>query len=157
MRGSSLYVTGYLSIIDDLLLVRIMQINFIESYSPSHKRLNYAWEKKQVDNSSHVDNISHQSLSATEIAKSLLVKPRKRKSQSSILSRPLKVPKLASLALAQSETDEYPPPSLQLNADSNSQSDAQPNIPNDNISDVNEEVEVQETKQRKGRRKRNLK
>src|SRR3954468_10468237 len=30
-RGSSLYITGSLSLIDDLLLVRLTQINFIEN------------------------------------------------------------------------------------------------------------------------------
>src|SRR5436190_4291019 len=34
-RGSSLYVTGSLSLIDDLLLVKLTQINFIESTRPS--------------------------------------------------------------------------------------------------------------------------
>src|SRR4051812_35261093 len=52
-RGSSLYITGYLSLIEDLLLVRLTQINFNESNysSSSYKSSNYAWEKKQADNS----------------------------------------------------------------------------------------------------------
>lgn len=36
-RDFSLYITGHLSIIEDLLLVRITQINFIETHSSSHK------------------------------------------------------------------------------------------------------------------------
>ncbi|PKY46714.1 hypothetical protein RhiirA4_461656 [Rhizophagus irregularis] len=43
LRGSSLYITGYLSIIEDLL-IRITQINFIESThsTSSHKSSGYA-------------------------------------------------------------------------------------------------------------------
>ncbi|CAI2199598.1 13384_t:CDS:1, partial [Funneliformis geosporum] len=46
-RGTLLYVSGYLSIIEDLFLIRMTQINFIESpYSITHKPSNYAWEKR---------------------------------------------------------------------------------------------------------------
>ncbi|CAG8768882.1 14468_t:CDS:2, partial [Funneliformis caledonium] len=49
-RGSSLFITGYLSFIEDLLLVKITQINFIESSSSlSYKPSNYAWEKKHTN------------------------------------------------------------------------------------------------------------
>ncbi|CAI2198558.1 7839_t:CDS:2 [Funneliformis geosporum] len=51
-RGTLLYVSGYLLIIEDLFLIRMTQINFIESpYSTIHKPSNYAWEKRQDDSS----------------------------------------------------------------------------------------------------------
>ena len=47
-RGTLLYVSGYLSIIEDLFLIRLTQINFIESaHSTTHKPSNYAWEKNK--------------------------------------------------------------------------------------------------------------
>ncbi|CAI2163946.1 877_t:CDS:2 [Funneliformis geosporum] len=46
-RSTLLYVSDYLSIIEDLFLIRMIQINFIESlYSTTHKSSNYAWEKR---------------------------------------------------------------------------------------------------------------
>ncbi|CAI2197355.1 17219_t:CDS:1, partial [Funneliformis geosporum] len=47
-RESSLYITGSLSLIDDLLLVRLTQINFIENTRSSlNKTSSYAWEKRE--------------------------------------------------------------------------------------------------------------
>src|SRR5437763_9502061 len=87
-RGSSLYVTGYLSLIGDLLLVRLTQINFIETARTSpYKSSTYAWEKRQVDDSS-----VQSSSSASVVATSLLEKPnKKRVSQTTAtFSAPLK-------------------------------------------------------------------
>ncbi|CAI2193042.1 7584_t:CDS:2 [Funneliformis geosporum] len=96
-RGSSLYITGSLSLIDDLLLVRLTQINFIENTRSSpNKTSSYAWEKREEKES------TTQSISlATEIVKSLSAKFNKRKikNQAITLSRSQKIPKLSSLAL----------------------------------------------------------
>ncbi|CAI2194748.1 12999_t:CDS:2, partial [Funneliformis geosporum] len=48
LHESSLYITGSLSLIDDLLLVRLTQINFIENTRSSlNKTSSYAWEKRE--------------------------------------------------------------------------------------------------------------
>jgi hypothetical protein len=79
-RGSSLYITGYLSLIGELLLIRLTQINFIENtHLPSHKSSNFAWEKKQADNSSTQSIPAQSTSSAFDIAKSLLEKPNKKR------------------------------------------------------------------------------
>ena len=98
-RGSSLYITGYLSLIEDLLLVRVTQINFIESNYSTNKSSNYAWEKKQAGNS------LAQSTSAHDIAKSLLEKPNKKRTrhQTTTPSHSLKIPKLSSLSLSHTD------------------------------------------------------
>ncbi|CAI2182501.1 8158_t:CDS:2 [Funneliformis geosporum] len=50
LRSSSLYITGHLSFIENFLLIKITQINFIESFSSlSYKPSNYAWKKKQIN------------------------------------------------------------------------------------------------------------
>src|SRR5204862_7258456 len=73
-RGSSLYVTGSLSLIDDLLLVKLTQINFIESTRPSpYKTSSYAWKKRE-ENEPTIQSTP----SATEIAKTLSTKSNKR-------------------------------------------------------------------------------
>src|SRR5436189_2658382 len=47
-RGSSLYITGSLFLIGDLLLIRLTQINFIESTRSSpYKTSSHAWEKRE--------------------------------------------------------------------------------------------------------------
>lgn len=106
-RGSSLYVTGYLSLIGELLLIRLTQINFIENtHSSSYKSSNFAWEKKQADNSSTQSTSTQSTPSAFDIAKSLLEKPnKKRVRQATTPSHSLKIPKLSSLASPQSNTN----------------------------------------------------
>lgn len=105
-RGSSLYVTGYLSLIGELLLIRLTQINFIENtYSSSYKSSNFAWEKKQADNSTP-STLAQSTPSAFDIAKSLLEKPnKKRVKQATTPLNSLKVPKLSSLASPQSSAN----------------------------------------------------
>jgi hypothetical protein len=49
LHGTFLYITGHLSIIENLFLIRIMQVNFIESAHSTYKPLNYALEKRNVD------------------------------------------------------------------------------------------------------------
>ncbi|CAB4426665.1 unnamed protein product [Rhizophagus irregularis] len=73
-----LYITGYLSIIENLL-IRITQINFIESMhsTSSHKSSGYAWEKKQTE-----DSFTQQS--SDEVAKSLSMKTKKKRKMSNI-------------------------------------------------------------------------
>lgn len=150
-RGSSLYITGYLSHIDDLLLVRLTQINFIESsHTSSHKATSYAWEKRQVN----VDDSSATS-SASAIAKSLVEKPNKNKKrgrqQTTTFSHSLKIPKLASLALPQS-TD--------INEDQDEEASlllSQSNVDNDSQNEIHpdeDEQEIEIPKPRRGRRKK---
>jgi hypothetical protein len=109
-RGTLLYVSGYLSIIEDLLLIRMTQINFIESpYSTTHKPSNYAWEKRQDDSSTQSST-----LSAAEIAKSLSTKSNKKgKHQAPNLLQTQKIPKLASLTLAKIKTEDNPQNEIQ--------------------------------------------
>ncbi|CAG8476210.1 13520_t:CDS:2, partial [Funneliformis caledonium] len=104
LRGSSLYITGYLSIIEKLLLVRLTQINFIENTRPlPHKSSSYAWEKNQTN-----ESFTNSTPSATDIAKSLLEKTNKKRvrNQASTSSNTLKIPKLSSLALSQPKEDQ---------------------------------------------------
>ena len=103
-RGSLLYITGYLSLIGELFLVKLTQINFIENNrSSSYKTSNYAWEKKQVDNSPTQSTSAQSIPSALDIAKSLLEKPNKKRTrQTTTPSHSLRIPKLSSLALPQS-------------------------------------------------------
>jgi len=62
-RGSSLYITGSLFLIDNLFLVRLTQINFIENTRPSpYKTSNYAWEKREEN-----EPTTQSTPSATEI------------------------------------------------------------------------------------------
>ena len=104
-RGSSLYITGHLSLIEDLLLVKLTQVNFLESSSSlSYKSSNYAWEKKQTN---------EQPLSSvTNIAKSILsnvTKPKQKgKRKASTLTGINKIPKLASLSLSPPSSDINP-------------------------------------------------
>jgi hypothetical protein len=94
LRGTLLYVTGYLSIIDDLLLIRLTQINFIESASITHKPSNYAWEKQS-------DSSTQSTSSAAEIAKSISAKSNKKeKRQAPNLLQKQYIPKLDSLTLS---------------------------------------------------------
>src|SRR3954463_8151164 len=48
-QGSTLYITSHLSIIEDLYLIRLTQVNYIsQNYSPSHSGRSgtgYAWDK----------------------------------------------------------------------------------------------------------------
>ena len=144
-RGLSLYVTGSLSLIGDLLLVRLTQINFIENTRSSpYKTSNYAWEKKQDNDSS-----TQSTPSASEIAKSLSSKSNKRKvkTQATALSRSLKIPKLASLALPQSNTNDDPQEESSLsisnlNVDYDPQNEIQPDI-SDNRNEQNDEIRPQ--------------
>jgi ABC-type enterochelin transport system, permease component len=144
-RGLSLYVTGSLSLIGDLLLVRLTQINFIENIrSTPYKTSNYAWEKKQDNDSS-----TQSTPSASEIAKSLSSKPNKRKvkTQATALSRSLKIPKLASLALPQSNTNDDPQEESSLsisnlNVDDDPQNEIQPDI-SDNRNEQDDEIRPQ--------------
>jgi hypothetical protein len=134
-RGSSLYITGYLSLIEDLLLVRVTQINFIESnYSTSNKSSkNYAWEKKQAGNSLAQSTSAESIPSASDIAKSFLEKPNKKRTkyQTTTLPHSLKIPKLSSLALSQSNA-------VDNNQDETSQNEIQPENPNPNPNSNNE-------------------
>jgi hypothetical protein len=151
-HGSSLYITGYLSLIEELLLIRLTQINFIENtYSPSHKSSNFAWEKKQADNSStqstSIQSTSVQSTpSAFDIAKSLLEKPnKKRVRQATTPLHSLKIPKLSSLELPQSSTD---------NEDETlHQDEVQPETPNNKNEQEKEKQVVQTPKRPKRGRK----
>ena len=152
-RGSSLYITGYLSIIEDLFLVRITQINFFEStHSSSHKSSSYAWEKKETDDSS-IQQSSTSSI--TEIAKSLSAKSKKRgKHKESVLSRPQKIPKLSSLSLPRSTNEDeilQNEPFSQLNKNSDDLHDE--SLINDNTGDM-QENEMHQPKQRRGRNKK---
>jgi hypothetical protein len=150
-RGSSLYIMGNLSIIEDLLLIRITQINFIESYqSASYKSSTYAWEKKQVDSSS-IQTPS--TPSATDIARSLLVKSKKRgRNKEPALIHTQKIPKLASLSLP--STDENPVDEAssslfqQSSINNDTQNETQSNIP-DHVDE-----QVQGRKSRSGRGKK---
>ena len=150
-RGTSLYVTGYLSIIGELLLVKITQINFIESTSSTtYKLSNHAWEKKQVNNP------SSSTPSPADIAKSLSEKTKKRgKQKASPLSRPLKIPKLSNLSLSQQNVDDSsqnePSSSFQLNAN-----DDQNEFQTDNLEDEAEQEDeiIPKPKQGRGRRGR---
>lgn len=72
-RGSSLYVTGYLSLIGDLLLVRLTQINFIETTRTSPYKSSYAWEKRQLEDSS-VQSAPSASVIAKSLQKNLIKK-----------------------------------------------------------------------------------
>jgi hypothetical protein len=153
-RGSSLYITGYLSLIGDLLLVRVTQINFIEStYSSPNKSSNYAWEKKQAGNSLAQSTSAQSTLvqstpSASDIAKSFLEKPNKKRTryQTTTPSRSLKIPKLSSLALSQSNADDN-------NQDETFQNEIQPENPN-NENEQEDEMQVAQTSKPKRRTRR---
>jgi len=151
-RGSSLYVTGYLSLIGDLLLVRLTQINFIETARTSpYKSSTYAWEKRQVDDSS-----VQSSSSASVVAKSLLEKPNKKRVRqtTATFSAPLKIPKLSSLALSQSTTvDEHQDDDIQSNVDNDSQDGIEPEISHNE--DEQEQAQIPKAKRgRRGRKKK---
>jgi hypothetical protein len=115
VRGSPLFITGHLSIIDDLLIVKITQINFIDSSRSSpHKSSSYAWEKKKdKDDVSSIQSSS----SVIEIAKSFSTKSKKKRNyESPITSRNQKIPKLASLSLSQSTQNNAAQDQNQLNS-----------------------------------------
>lgn len=134
--GSSLYITGYLSIIEDLFLIRITQVNFIESThsTSSHKS---SWEKKQTE-----DSFTQQS--SAEIAKSLSMKTKKRgKRQTSVLSHPQKIPKLSFLSLPDEDDDSQ-------NVISNQQEEE---ILADNTVEIQAD-EKQEQKKKRGRKRK---
>ena len=79
------------------------QINFIEAVHPTtHKPSNYAWEKRQIDDSSTQSS----TLSTVEIAKSLSTKSKKEKHQAPNLLQTQKIPNLASLTLSKINTDD---------------------------------------------------
>lgn len=152
-RGSSLYVTGNLSIIEDLLLIRITQINFIESYqSASYKSSTYAWEKKQVDNNSTQTSSTP---SAADIAKSLLVKSKKRgRHKEPTLIHTQKIPKLASLSLPNADENPADETSSSISQQSNINNDTQNEI-QPNISDhIDEQVQGSKTRKGRGRGKK---
>lgn len=143
-RGTLLYICGYLSIIDDLLLIRMTQINFIESpYSTTHKPSNYAWEKRLDDSSTQSST-----LSAAEIAKSLSTKSNKKgKHQAPNLPQTQKIPKLASLTLSKIKTEDNP------------QNEIEPigvNEVMDEQEQEDEEVQESEVQQKKKKRKYNI-
>lgn len=150
-RGTSLYVTGHLSIIEDLLLVKITQINFVESITPStsYKHSNYSWEKKQVNNS------SSSTLSATDIAKSLSEKNKKGKQKSSPLSRPQKIPKLSNLSLIQPNMDNISQDETSSPFQLNVNNDNQSEIQHDNFDNANEQDDeiIQKPRKKRGRKK----
>lgn len=154
-RGTSLYITGNLSIIGDLLLVKITQINFIESTSSSasYKVSNYPWEKKQINSPSSSTS------SAANIAKSLSEKTKKRGKQTSPLSRSQKIPKLSSLSLSQSNMDNNNFPnettsSLQPNVDNDDHDKNQYDTPDDVVEQESETLQRQRAKPRRGRKKK---
>ncbi len=137
-RGTLLYVSGYLSIIEDLLLIRMTQINFIESPYTTHKPSNYAWEKKLDDSSTQSST-----LSAAEIAKSLSTKSNKKgKQQEPNLLQMQKIPKLASLTLSKTED--------------NPQNDEDMDEQEQETEEVQENNEVQQQQQKKKKRKYNI-
>lgn len=152
LRGSSLYITGHLSLIGDLLLVRLTQINFIENLRSSpYKSSNFAWEKRQVD-----DTSVQSTPSASVIAKSLVEKPNKKRirKQTTPFPHSLKIPKLSSLALPQStEVDEHQDEASLLLSQSNIDNDEiQPEI---SYNEDEQESEIQEIpKSRRGRKKK---
>jgi hypothetical protein len=157
-RGSSLYITGYLSIIENLLLVRVTQINFIENFRlSSYKSSNYAWEKRQLKDTSIQP-------SASNIAKSLLDKSNKKrvKHQTTPLSHSLKIPKLSSLALPQSnidnDQDETSTPLFQSNTGGDPESEIQNEVQSDVLKDdeleQEDEPQVQTKKQKKGKKRK---
>jgi hypothetical protein len=106
-RGSSLYITGHLSIIEDLFLVKLTHVNYISSnFTSSYKsKLGYAWEKGQTDST------QSSAPSAADIAKSILSsnaksrKKRKRKASTPLTGPVQKIPNLASLSLTQPSAD----------------------------------------------------
>ena len=150
-RGGSLYVTGYLSIIGDLLLVKITQINFIESTpSTTYKLSNYPWERKQVNDP------SSSTPSAADIAKSLSEKTKKRgKQKASPLSRSQKIPKLSNLSLSQQPNMDSSPqnettPSFQSTVVNEDQDEIQHDIID--IAEQEEEI-IPKPRARRGRKK----
>jgi hypothetical protein len=156
LRGSSLYITGYLCIIDDLLLIRMTQINFIgQIRSTPHKPSNYAWEKKQMDDPSTQTSTTP---SPADIAKSLSVKSKKRGKRQETSSLPhQKIPKLSSLSLLQASTDddtqiEVSSSSLQQSNTENSQQDKI----QANISENEQENKMQAPRRTRGRGKKQL-
>jgi hypothetical protein len=148
------YITGSLSLIDNLLLVRLTQINFIENTRSSpHKTSSYAWEKREENEPTIQSNPS-----ATEIAKTLSAKSNKRKvkNQATTLSRSQKIPKLSSLALPQLSADDNPQEEASSstshsNIDYNPQDDSQPNISDDRNE---QESEIQPQRKTRGKKKK---
>ena len=142
-RSTLLYVAGHLSIIENLLLIRITQVNFIESAHSTHKSSNYAWEKRNVDDSS----IQLSTLSAAEIAKSFSTKSNKKeKRQTPNLLQIQNIPKLASLSKVNIEDisqDEIP------NMDESKDEQKQW------TKEVQKNDELQEYQQKKQKRKHN--
>ncbi len=141
-RSALLYVTGHLSIIENLLLIRVTQVNFIESAHSTHKPLGYAWEKRNVD-----DSAQSSSLSAAKIAKSFSAKSNKKeKRQTPNLLQTQSIPKLTSLSKVNTEDilqDEIP----NINESINKQ--------NKQIEEVQKIDKVQEHQQKKQKRKHN--
>ena len=142
-RGALLYVTGHLSIIENLLLIRVTQVNFIESAHSTHKPLSYAWKKRNVDDSSTQSS----TLSAAEIAKSFSTKSNKKeKRQTPNLLQIQNIPKLTSLSKVNTEDilqDEIP------------NMDESINEQKQQTEEVQKIDEVQEYQQKKQKRKHN--